>query len=530
MPAKITFEEFVKRSNIKHNFLYTYDIDTYINTKTKTKIIHPTLGEFWQEPTSHMNGCGHPILRKNAPKDISYFIEKSKSLYPDIYDYSQVVYKNITTAVVIIDIETGIEYSQRPDKHLMGQKPQPLMTVANMQKLLNYKLKNNNYIILSKSISTMSEKIEVGCEIHGSFLMSMTDLLLGHGCNMCGIIKSQKARNEMGKKNFFINSKINHVDENGIPKYDYSKSVYVDVYTPITVICRIHGEFKVPPVRHNGSDKQGCPECSKISYANKRGIDKNDFIYRSTQKYGNGKFNYDKIPTIVNTDSVMNFVCMKHNYEFEQVGVIHLSPKTKHSCPKCASESRGIIRTHDNERFISQANKIHKNMFTYDNVIYKNNHTKVSITCHEHGDFLMIPNSHLSGRGCPKCKTNEAKCISRDIDNFFDEFESEKKFKDCVYKRKLPFDRYIPNINTLLEYDGIQHFSFKSCWHKNINEFNKAQTRDTIKTEYAIKNGYNFIRIAYYEDHIDVLKSFLKLIEDNPGKQIVQIYGEVQII
>ncbi|EON7974022.1 hypothetical protein HI146_RS28460, partial [Escherichia coli] len=58
----------------------------------------------------------------------------------------------------------------------------------------------------------------------------------------------------------------------------------------------------------------------------------------------------------------------------------------------------------------------------------------------------------------------------------------------------------------------------------------KLRERDEFKNKYAISNGYNFMRIADYEDHEKILKSFLKLIEENPGKQIVQIYGEVQII
>ncbi|HBN4943367.1 TPA: hypothetical protein L2Y74_001144 [Escherichia coli] len=105
--------------------------------------------------------------------------------------------------------------------------------------------------------------------------------------------------------------------------------------------------------------------------------------------------------------------------------------------------------------------------------------------------------------------------------------EREKTFPDLKNKSKLPYDFYIRDINTLFEYDGSNHFEEReSGWGNGL----MRKKHDKIKTEYAIKNGYNFIRIAYYEDHIGALKSFLKLIEENPGKQIVQIYGEVQII
>lgn len=53
--------------------------------------------------------------------------------------------------------------------------------------------------------------------------------------------------------------------------------------------------------------------------------------------------------------------------------------------------------------FTFKANKIHNNFYNYDKVLYKNGKTKVNINCKIHGDFEQIPESHLNGRGCPKC-------------------------------------------------------------------------------------------------------------------------------
>ncbi|WGM49804.1 HNH endonuclease [Escherichia phage vB_Ec-M-J] len=103
---------------------------------------------------------------------------------------------------------------------------------------------------------------------------------------------------------------------------------------------------------------------------------------------------------------------------------------------------------------------------------------------------------------------------------------TEKTFNDLKDKMKLPYDFYVKDLNALIEYDGSDHFKNKS----SRNNFIDRQKKDKMKTEYAINNGYNFLRIAYYEGHLEVLESFLKLIEENPGKQIVQIYGDVKII
>lgn len=41
MPKKQTLEEFIKKSNIAHNFKYNYDKSIYINKQTKVIVICP---------------------------------------------------------------------------------------------------------------------------------------------------------------------------------------------------------------------------------------------------------------------------------------------------------------------------------------------------------------------------------------------------------------------------------------------------------------------------------------------------------
>jgi Zn finger protein HypA/HybF involved in hydrogenase expression len=55
-------------------------------------------------------------------------------------------------------------------------------------------------------------------------------------------------------------------------------------------------------------------------------------------------------------------------------------------------------------QFIIKANNIHNNLYTYDNTQYTTAHTKLSITCRKHGDFLQSPVSHITSKqGCPHC-------------------------------------------------------------------------------------------------------------------------------
>ena len=55
------------------------------------------------------------------------------------------------------------------------------------------------------------------------------------------------------------------------------------------------------------------------------------------------------------------------------------------------------------EEFISKALIVHGMLYDYSKVVYLRTRDKVIVKCLYHGDFLQTPDSHLSGRGCPKC-------------------------------------------------------------------------------------------------------------------------------
>ena len=83
------------------------------------------------------------------------------------------------------------------------------------------------------------------------------------------------------------------------------------------------------------------------------------------------------------------------------------------------------------------------------------------------------------------------------------QFEEQYKFNDCRFKLPLPFDFYIRDLNTLIEYDGKQHFTFQAFGSKDedaaFNKFVTTKITDTIKNEYAKRNNINLIRIPYWQ-------------------------------
>ena len=73
-------------------------------------------------------------------------------------------------------------------------------------------------------------------------------------------------------------------------------------------------------------------------------------------------------------------------------------------------------------------------------------------------------------------------------------FICQHKFIDCKKIKPLPFDFYIPDINTCIEYNGEQHYKSFSFFG-GIDKLNKTQENDIIKLNYCKTNNINLIII-----------------------------------
>lgn len=120
MAKKLTFEQFLEKSKLKHGEKYDYSLVEYgKNNVDEVKILCTIHGVFEQKPLLHLRGSGCPICSGNIKKTTEQFIEKSKLKHGEKYDYSLVEYKNKLTIVNIICPKHGI-FQQRPDLHLQG--------------------------------------------------------------------------------------------------------------------------------------------------------------------------------------------------------------------------------------------------------------------------------------------------------------------------------------------------------------------------------------------------------------------------
>ena len=102
-------------------------------------------------------------------------------------------------------------------------------------------------------------------------------------------------------------------------------------------------------------------------------------------------------------------------------------------------------------------------------------------------------------KSCGCLKSSMEWKIRNILNNNGIEFESQKWFPECKDERYLPFDFYIPALNTLIEAQGEQHFRV-SDYFGGQEQFDKRIKHDCMKKEFCEKEGYNLVYIIYNED------------------------------
>ena len=267
----------------------------------------------------------------------NFFVERSKKIHGDKYDYSKVEYKNTDTKVCIICPEHG-EFWQTPHNHLHGQGCKKCATFLThlTQKSTNAKfvdkakqIHGNKYDYSKVEYINNKTKVCIICPEHGEFWQTPNSHLNGCECKKCADERNGKKKS-LTLEQFIKRSKKIHGD-----KYDYSKVKYKNIGTKVCIICPEHGEFWQTPDAHLSG--QGCPICgsiNRIKHIKKtKGCNKTSFVIKSRKVHGD-KYDYSKVEYI-NANTKVCIVCPEHG-EFWQTPSSHLKGN---GCRKCVESS-----------------------------------------------------------------------------------------------------------------------------------------------------------------------------------------------
>ena len=283
-------------------------------------------------------------------------------------------------------------------------------------------------------------------------------------------------------------------NEKHINKYDYSLVEYLGDKIKVKIICPYHGVFEQRPTNHLSSN-QGCPKCNK-----KKCFTNLEFIDKAKKIHGD-KYDYSLVEYF-DSKTKVKIICSTHG-EFEQ------SPKSHLNLDGCVNCRKPNIL-----EFIDKAKKIHGDKYDYSLVEYFDSKTKVKIICSTHGEFEQKINDHLYGNGCPICKESKGERGVRIYlnDNNIN-YKPQHRFSDCRDKNPLPFDFYLPEYNTCIEFNGKQHYTYLKFFHKSKYYYKKQVKRDNIKKEYCANNNINLIVVKENENIEKVLTEKLNKYE-----------------
>lgn len=191
MGKKLTTREFIERSRQVHGDRYDYSASVYTTAADKVRINCGIHGMFEQNAMDHMKGRGCSKCNERQVLTADTFIDRANERHGYRYDYSLVQYKNVTTKVII------------------------------------------------------------KCPEHGAFEQTPKDHMHKYGCPTCGGTKP------ITTTDFVRRAVAVHGN-----KYTYGNVELVNMNTNVDINCVIHGSFSQRPADHlNGT---GCPVCGTL--------------------------------------------------------------------------------------------------------------------------------------------------------------------------------------------------------------------------------------------------------------------------
>jgi hypothetical protein len=277
-------------------------------------------------------------------------------------------------------------------------------------------------------------------------------------------------------------------------KYDYSKSIYINARSKITIICPEHGEFS--QVYHAHLNGSGCPKCGLIKKGNSRTSNTEKFITKSNNLF-NSFYDYSlvdykkaKVPVII--------ICPEHG-EFSMTPDKHLGGR---GCPICSKTiMKGKMRK-DSDILMSQLVNLNGDRYDYSLVDYIDSKTPIKIICPEHGVFEQTPSNHIDKKqNCPKCVFKDI-LPEGEIKEFLIGLGLEVETNNKTILKGKELDIFISSHKLAIEYNGLY-------WH---SEKYRSNDYHLNKTELCEEKGIQLIHI--FEDEwlhkTDIVKSRIR--------------------
>ena len=388
------------------------------------------------------------------------FVSESKLIHVDKFNYSKFNYLGSKIKSTLICNDCGVEFEATPSNLLQGMS---CKNCYNIERGLNHsktKLEDKYPKVKFNFTGYVNNESDIKyvCSRNHHNISSYKNLIR-QKTNIC-------------KKCFFIENIENKQSTLKVIKYNDDDDIKCE--------C-IKCGFKLKDSYRNFMyDKFECKYCEIMKVSNR--FDSGELILDNVE---NGK---------------IHFHCRKENHKYSMLRHNFLRYKGA-GCDDCKRFTLDDIK--------EKINEMHGDKFKYDFDNFKSVHTKINIICENGHNFKQKISNHLQGKGCPVCNESFGeRFISLYLERNGFEYEKQKTFDDCIFEDKLKFDFYLPEVNLLIEFDGIQHFE-PVDFFGGKREFKKQIKRDEIKNNYCLDNNIHLLRIKYDSDIENILNEVL---------------------
>ena len=486
MPPKMTTEMFVIRAKEIHRDdagtpLYDYTKSVYVKSAQKLVITCKIHGDFEQSPNSHLSNhgckkCANTLIGKKQTTTQTEFIRKCEEKHPNKLDYSKTVYVNLKTPSIFICKTCKSEFTRDP-AHMLGEgrghgcivcnggvKDDLPTFIAKAKQTHGNKYKYH----LVEYINSLT-KVKIECDKGHIFEQTPNHHIGGDGCRKCrGYYRTTEDFITLSKEKY------------GEGVFDYSKAVFVDMKTRLTLICKKKHEFNAVPEIHLREDSLGgCIECAKILSKERMSYTQEQWIGLAQIKHNNF-YDYTKIVYASSQKNVI-IICPKHG-EFEQTPAQHLGGAGCRACgiEKCIASK--LYTSDDFLKMFDECSAIHSHKYTYTDVYRKDGYLFIEMCCDKHSAFSQRYDHHKRGHGCFKCVVSYSKQQLEWLNylsvtsEYIQHAQNEGEYQ--IPTTNMYADGYEPTTNTIYEFQG-------DFWHGNPAVFKGDDINPRTGTTYA---------------------------------------------
>lgn len=251
--------KFIELAKQKHGNKYDYKFTTYIGATKPITIVCPKHGKQTITACIHLRFTGCPkckieTIANKRRLTMERFLEVSRSVHGDKYDYSKVVLGNNATRKQHVTIICPIhgEFKQQPAKHMDGDNCPKCsgkyqMTTEEFKDII-HSIYGDRYDT-SKTVYTRKDgKCIIGCPVHGFVKNSIESLRRGAGCNLCN---SSTGENLVSA--YLDKVGIKYEREYSVSNFGDKNRYRYDFYLPtLNIVIEFHGQQHYEAVDYFG--------------------------------------------------------------------------------------------------------------------------------------------------------------------------------------------------------------------------------------------------------------------------------------